>query len=174
MTKRERKWASGSAASSRSARARSIIAALASPSRRAKHDCSHRHAAPARCGAVSRGAYNDHLSRARSSAGERSPHTREVAGSNPAAPMKDLQMAISDLCEANHQLDRDQTRTVIRGPGAMRSMSSAGWASRDVVLLWHDLGPLLGGEAARDPASVPPPGVRIDLPAERASVFVDG
>src|SRR5918998_18445 len=44
MTKRERKWASGSAASSRS-------------------------------------------SRARSSAGERSPHTREVAGSNPAAPM---------------------------------------------------------------------------------------
>src|ERR687893_1097803 len=27
------------------------------------------------------------LSRARSSAGERSPHTREVAGSNPAAPM---------------------------------------------------------------------------------------
>jgi hypothetical protein len=27
------------------------------------------------------------LSRARSSAGERSPHTREVAGSNPAAPI---------------------------------------------------------------------------------------
>ena len=28
------------------------------------------------------------LSRARSSAGERSPHTREVAGSNPAAPIR--------------------------------------------------------------------------------------
>jgi hypothetical protein len=29
---------------------------------------------------------HSHLSRARSSVGERSPHTREVAGSKPAAP----------------------------------------------------------------------------------------
>ena len=44
-------------------------------------------------------------------------------------------------------------------------------ANRDVVLLGHDLLPLLGGEAAAgDDARLSPPGRRVDLPAERVPV----
>ena len=52
--------------------------------------------------------------------------------------------------------------------------SSARWADGDVVLLGHDLPPLLGSEAAPDDgAGVLAPGGGVDLPAERAPVFVD-
>src|SRR4051812_48210325 len=48
--------------------------------------------------------------RARSSVGERSPHTREVAGSNPAAPIR----------------RRDSVRPVVRRPATVALHGKAG------------------------------------------------
>jgi hypothetical protein len=67
---------------------------------------------------VSRGAYNDLLSRARSSAGERSPHTREVAGSNPAAPIARIPCCGGKESEAAHRL--------LRRPGAAEPRTGLG------------------------------------------------